>query len=144
MNTQLRQCSYNSEIEIIGCTREGGWYVNELAIDWFIRAEETNQLQDRWLSILPHRSYQLLFRAHIIIVCLAILWLTSIKLYSCHWTKFHQDIMQYNKSNNVYKNITSSPNFISIFGEHSSVNTLGTWLYTTGLMLRFNSRLIAL
>ena len=37
-----------AEVEITaGHIYEGGRYVNELAIDWFLRPEETNQLQDR-------------------------------------------------------------------------------------------------
>ena len=52
-----------AEIEItVGHIYEGGSYVNELAIDWFLQQdEETTELQDRWLRALPQRYYLRLF-----------------------------------------------------------------------------------
>ena len=47
-----------TEIEITaGYIYEWACYVNELEIDCFLRYEETNPLQDRWLRALPHRYY---------------------------------------------------------------------------------------
>ena len=45
----LKSCSY------LLC--KGGWYVNDLEIDWLLPLEESIQFQECWLSTLPHKYY---------------------------------------------------------------------------------------